>query len=910
MNSKFFVTFAFFLTNFKLCQSKRYDNFTLFGVTPIEVDHLKFLQNLEKKKYIDMIFWRRPIKLYYDVQFIVNPTDKDLFKERAAHFRMKAEMLIPDIQQAFDKQTIQRYQRLKVESFSFNFYHYLEDIYQWLTDIALKFPNITELFNIGKSAEGREIYVLEIKRPGANGTAIVEGGIHGNEWISIEFVTYLAHQLVYSNETGNGRLSDVAYKYNWFLIPIVNPDGYDFTQKVDRLWKKNRRNVVGVFGVDLNRNFDYSFGTYSASNSPNDEGYCGTSPFSEPETKALADFITAKKENLKFYFSIHGYGQKIVIPYSDRIKHVDNYNELENYGKQAIVKMYKLFGTKYDVGTFYDTLGLRLSGNSASWVKKTFNVKHVFTLLLRDNGTYGYALPPEQILPTCKEAVVGMVELMTARPKRVRANLFNSATVDEVSSNLLFILLGLSNNVFSKSPILISMKMMILRLTLILIMILLQTKKCLSKKYDNYTLYRAIPVDERHLNFFTNLSETYNVNFWRNPGLVYRPVEFIIAPEDIKAFSREVNASGIYLTTIIPDVQRAFDTQIVKPYIRRNTESFDWQGFYRLNDIYNWLIDLSKLYPAEVQLQSIGRTYENRDILTVRIVLKGSKMRSRVIIEGGIHAREWISPAFVTYLINEIIHSPYSNNEELKNIAMTYEWYFIPVVNPDGYEYSHREDRLWRKNRHNGLAGVDLNRNFGTAFGTIGVSLNKKSDIYCGSSAFSEKETQAVSNFIRSKSENLEYYIGFHSYGQYMIIPYAHMRNHVGNFEEVKLMGEEAARKIYQKYGTTYTVGTAYDTVGYMTSGVSGCWVKETFDVPYVITFELRDDGQEGFALSPNQIIPTCTETMDGVISLLKPRTNKYTKLYISQSRSTKHKLLKIVVLLWNFLLFIILNCY
>lgn len=41
--------------------------------------------------------------------------------------------------------------------------------------------------------------------------------------------------------------------------------------------------------------------------------------------------------------------------------------------------------------------------------------------------------------------------------------------------------------------------------------------------------------------------------------------------------------------------------------------------------------------------------------------------------------------------------------------------YFLPVVNPDGYEYTHVKDRLWRKNRKptRQCTGTDLNRNFG-----------------------------------------------------------------------------------------------------------------------------------------------------------------------------------------------------
>lgn len=63
--------------------------------------------------------------------------------------------------------------------------------------------------------------------------------------------------------------------------------------------------------------------------------------------------------------------------------------------------------------------------------------------------------------------------------------------------------------------------------------------------------------------------------------------------------------------------------------------------------------------------------------------------RSTVIIEGGIHGREWISPTFVTYMINAIVNSKDSQDKTLKEVARTYEWYFVPVLNPDGYEYTY-----------------------------------------------------------------------------------------------------------------------------------------------------------------------------------------------------------------------------
>ncbi|XP_028031351.1 zinc carboxypeptidase-like [Bombyx mandarina] len=433
---------------------------------------------------------------------------------------------------------------------------------------------------------------------------------------------------------------------------------------------------------------------------------------------------------------------------------------------------------------------------------------------------------------------------------------------------------------------------------------------CAIKKYTNYTLYRGVPVNKSHLNFFNSLSEMFDVNFWTPPGSLYKPIDFVLAPGDKKAFLKMAEEYDVYLSTLIADVQRAFDMQRVKSYIRRNLGSFDWNDFYRINDIYNWLKDLKDKYPEFVKVESIGTTYEKRPILAVHVTLPGSKLRSKVIVEGGIHAREWIGPCFVTYMLQQILDSPKSNNSNLKDIALTYEWFFVPVLNPDGYEYTHTNNRLWRKNRNNEY-GVDLNRNFDHAFGTVGVSFSHYEDTYCGAKAFSEKETIAMSHFVRNHSKHLEYYLAFHSYGQAMILPYANTRAHMENFDTVAAMAKQAADHIALRYNTRYVYGTAYDTVGYVTSGVSGCWVKETFSVPYVLTFELPDRGQYGFALPNEKITPTCIETMDGVLSLLKPRTKIYDKLrheHRGLDDGQRTKFLDKLVILFNVCLFVIVR--
>ena len=115
---------------------------------------------------------------------------------------------------------------------------------------------------------------------------------------------------------------------------IFHPSGtfcrYEYSHTDDRLWRKNRNRaystlgglIESCYGVDLNRNFGFHFRDSSVLHPKGGTGltcvetYTGPKAFSEPETRAIADFIESKRNQWVMYLTYHSYGEKILYPWS------------------------------------------------------------------------------------------------------------------------------------------------------------------------------------------------------------------------------------------------------------------------------------------------------------------------------------------------------------------------------------------------------------------------------------------------------------------------------------------------------------------------------------------------------------------------------------------------------------------
>ncbi|CAK1555706.1 unnamed protein product [Leptosia nina] len=355
-------------------------------------------------------------------------------------------------------------------------------------------------------------------------------------------------------------------------------------------------------------------------------------------------------------------------------------------------------------------------------------------------------------------------------------------------------------------------------------------------------------------------------------------VDVLVKPQAVENVTRVFKRENIDFNIIIDDLQKRINEEnpplddLEVELQDRRGHRMTWKQYHRIEDIYGFLDYLAKTYPAIISVRSIGKSYEGRDLKVLRIS-NGQPSNRAVFIDGGIHAREWISPATVTYFINRFAENFQDEDDDIKNI----DWYFLPVVNPDGYEYTHTADRLWRKNRKPAIArqcyGTDLNRNFGYRWGGKGSSSNPCSDIFRGSRMFSEPESKAVSEFIKNAAANFTAYLTYHSYGQYILYPWGYDNAVPPDHKSLDDVGKAMATAIQQTGGSQYTVGSSSGVL-YPAAGGSDDWAKGQ-GIKYSFTIELSDTGRYGFILPTSFIEPVAKESLAG-LRVLASYVNKY----------------------------------
>jgi len=282
----------------------------------------------------------------------------------------------------------------------FGSYHTYEQITSYYQNLTTFYSSISKWVpSIGSSIQGRAIPALTV----GNGDKKIffQGGQHAREWIGPATVAYITTQLL-----TDPLVKDLLSQITFVIIPLVNVDGYVYTWGTGsnvRLWRKNRRlNSGTIYGVDLNRNWDDHWGGEGSSSNPSSDTYHGTAPFSEPETKAASAFY---KDNGPYAGAIdyHSYSQLVLRPYgwTTALPPNEATSKLVGDGiRDEIRAIHNVQYTSEPSWQLYYT-----AGTASDWFynPQQGNTLLAYTIELRDTGTYGFVLPPAQIIPTGQE---------------------------------------------------------------------------------------------------------------------------------------------------------------------------------------------------------------------------------------------------------------------------------------------------------------------------------------------------------------------------------------------------------------------------------------------------------------------------------------------------------------------------
>jgi len=159
------------------------------------------------------------------------------------------------------------------------------------------------------------------------------------------------HRLVKYN---NPEVEMLLRNFHFVIVPVMNPDGYEYTHKSNRLWRKNRQPTEDdrCKGVDINRNFIYGYNrAYRKNSEPCQESYAGTEPLSSKEATAVNALMFRLRKKIKYYIDYHAFGNLWMNSYGSHQWKPNNELQLKRYREQAVKSLNESIGADYRSGS-------------------------------------------------------------------------------------------------------------------------------------------------------------------------------------------------------------------------------------------------------------------------------------------------------------------------------------------------------------------------------------------------------------------------------------------------------------------------------------------------------------------------------------------------------------------------------
>jgi len=345
-----------------------------------------------------------------------------------------------------------------------------------------------------------------------------------------------------------------------------------------------------------------------------------------------------------------------------------------------------------------------------------------------------------------------------------------------------------------------------------------------QKTYEGYKVVRLLLTgnstkiqDSMHSIYTT--AEKYNLDIWAM-NLVEGWADVMIQP--VLAGSIEAIFPSFSYVISIEDVQESIDENERERELSNKQDDI-FTNFQTYGRIVQWMEEQVAKSGGLFELISIGNSYLGNPIRGIHMAKSQSNDKSTVIIQCGIHAREWITPTHCLWIIDQLANTDPDRARLLNKL----EFVIVPVLNIDGYDFTFTSNRLWRKNRQpnsgSSCIGTDLNRNYGFGWSGPGASNNPCAETYYGARAYSAPEVAASRDLVETHvgRGTLVSFWDLHAYGSLWMSAWGYTCNQLPpDFTEMNNAMTQAVAECRKVNGNNYAFGAICRTI-YQASGSS-----------------------------------------------------------------------------------------
>ena len=657
------------------------------------------------------------------------------------------------------------------DGMSMDHYIYYEELTKLLKTLTNEYPSITRLHSIGRSVEGRHLWAIQItdkvnEEEAGEPMFKYVGNMHGNEAVGRQVLIYLIKYLLTNyNKPDHERVTRLVNSTNIFIMPSMNPDGFEAAEEGDCIGIQGRRNT---HSVDLNRNFPDQFNNWRTYNLKTD---------AEPETLALINWI--RDNHFVLSANLHGGSLVASYPYDSNKENIMEGRASPTPDDPIFRHLAHVYASNHQTMSHGDpTCTEHFPGgitNGAKWYNVPGGMEDVNYLLsscfeitlelscckypLAKNLKHEWVKNKEALLAYMEETHKGISGFVTD----VNGKPITTAVIN---------VKGIKHNVTTAK------KADFWRLLLpgnYSVTACSKGFKCITKMVKvpenglaivNFSL----PVD---INF--NHVEDYLIRMKKDLGSL--PTS---APV-VNSLSKSLEAT---LSTVPQNASQFYD--ILQKW-KRPTK-FSHHNYNEMTELLNYY---AKTYPNITKLYTVGQSVKGRELWVLEISDNPGKHEPgepEFKYVGNMHGNEVVGREMLLLLI-QVLCENYDSFPQIQALVKYTRIHIMPSMNPDGYEIAEIDnDTLGRENAHL----VDLNRNFPDQFDSKETLLTAKR----------EPETRSVMKWITS----MPFVLSANLHGGSVVANYPYDDTLVGTNTYSKSPDDALFKKLALTYASAHPV--------------------------------------------------------------------------------------------------------